>query len=237
MLYISTSVWVLRTPNAGRNSHFQRFLLQKTLKKAKNMHQISTKKQVFWICTRTLVEIYNWPDKHALWYRNQTVWKLRTGNVAWTCWLINFEVKIQRNVLFILLENKAVKVGVESFNSEGVTPRSGCITKWAITGPRKSFLSENKNGLFSGKVFGRKKSLEMPFKEGLFWFIQLISPNKVCNSVFMCLFEKIQLNFNELLCVAQYYHFEGPALIIALSHLRTRMNLQSQCHVARFKYH
>ena len=25
MLYISTSVWVLRTPNAGRNSHFQHF--------------------------------------------------------------------------------------------------------------------------------------------------------------------------------------------------------------------
>ena len=26
VLYISTSVWVLRTPNAGQNSHFQRFL-------------------------------------------------------------------------------------------------------------------------------------------------------------------------------------------------------------------
>ena len=25
LLYISTSVWVLRTPNPGRNSHFQRF--------------------------------------------------------------------------------------------------------------------------------------------------------------------------------------------------------------------
>ena len=43
LLYISTSVWVLRTPNAGRNSHFGptsinmnlvffRFLTQKTLK-------------------------------------------------------------------------------------------------------------------------------------------------------------------------------------------------------------
>ena len=28
LLYISTIVWVLRTPNAGRNSHFQCFLLQ-----------------------------------------------------------------------------------------------------------------------------------------------------------------------------------------------------------------
>ena len=26
LLYILTSVWVLRNPNAGRNSHFQRFL-------------------------------------------------------------------------------------------------------------------------------------------------------------------------------------------------------------------
>ena len=32
MLYISTSVWVLRTPNAGRNSHFQHFSA-KSLKK------------------------------------------------------------------------------------------------------------------------------------------------------------------------------------------------------------
>ena len=27
VLYISTSVWVLRTPNAGRNDHFQRFYI------------------------------------------------------------------------------------------------------------------------------------------------------------------------------------------------------------------
>ena len=26
LLHISTSIWVLPTPNAGRNSHFQRFL-------------------------------------------------------------------------------------------------------------------------------------------------------------------------------------------------------------------
>ena len=29
VLYILTSVWVLRTPNAGRNSHFQRFFCKK----------------------------------------------------------------------------------------------------------------------------------------------------------------------------------------------------------------
>ena len=31
-MYISTRVWVLRTPNAGRNGHFQRFLCKKTKK-------------------------------------------------------------------------------------------------------------------------------------------------------------------------------------------------------------
>ena len=35
LLYILTSVWVLRTPNAGRNSHFQRFWLQKARKSKK----------------------------------------------------------------------------------------------------------------------------------------------------------------------------------------------------------
>ena len=29
VLYISTNVWVLRTPNAGRNGHFQHFLCKK----------------------------------------------------------------------------------------------------------------------------------------------------------------------------------------------------------------
>ena len=32
VLYISTSVWVLCAPDAGRNSHFQRFFMQKSLK-------------------------------------------------------------------------------------------------------------------------------------------------------------------------------------------------------------
>ena len=39
LLYISTSVWVLRTPNAGRNSHFQCFLR----KKAKKRQEICSK--------------------------------------------------------------------------------------------------------------------------------------------------------------------------------------------------
>ena len=46
LLYISTSVWVLRTPNAGPNSHFQRFLLQKA-KKSKKFAANFCKKQVF----------------------------------------------------------------------------------------------------------------------------------------------------------------------------------------------
>ena len=32
VLYISTSVWVLRTPNANQNSHFQRFSAKKQKK-------------------------------------------------------------------------------------------------------------------------------------------------------------------------------------------------------------
>ena len=43
VLYISTSVWVLRTPNAGRNSHFQHFFMQKRKKITANF----CKKQFF----------------------------------------------------------------------------------------------------------------------------------------------------------------------------------------------
>ena len=46
VLYISTSVWVLRTPNAGRNDHFQRFysfFLEKNKKFAANF----SKKEFF----------------------------------------------------------------------------------------------------------------------------------------------------------------------------------------------
>ena len=46
MLYILTSVWVLRIPNAGRNSLFERFLQQKA-KKARNLQQNFEKKHVF----------------------------------------------------------------------------------------------------------------------------------------------------------------------------------------------
>ena len=35
MLYILTSIWVLRTPNAGRNRHFQHFSAKKLKKKQK----------------------------------------------------------------------------------------------------------------------------------------------------------------------------------------------------------
>ena len=46
LLYILTSVWLLRTPNAGQNGHFQRFLCKKP-KKARNLQQILAKKQFF----------------------------------------------------------------------------------------------------------------------------------------------------------------------------------------------
>ena len=64
VLYISTSVWVLCAPDAGRNSHFQRFFMQKSLKSKHfetkilkllviyNFSQVKTcflrKKQIFW---------------------------------------------------------------------------------------------------------------------------------------------------------------------------------------------
>ena len=46
MLYISTSVWVLRTPNVGRYSHFQRFCCKKP-KTSKKFAANFSKKQVF----------------------------------------------------------------------------------------------------------------------------------------------------------------------------------------------
>ena len=42
VLYILTSVWVLRTPKAGRTSHFQSFFCKKA-KKARNLQQIFAK--------------------------------------------------------------------------------------------------------------------------------------------------------------------------------------------------
>ena len=50
LLHISTSVWVLRTPNARRKSHFQRFCCKKNFKKQEisiNFQQISAKNGVF----------------------------------------------------------------------------------------------------------------------------------------------------------------------------------------------
>ena len=46
VLYISTSVWVRRTPNAGRNSHFQCFLCKKA-EKNKKFEAKFCKKHVF----------------------------------------------------------------------------------------------------------------------------------------------------------------------------------------------
>ena len=57
LLYILVSVWVLRTPNAGRNSHFQRFLCKKP-KKARILQQISAKNRVFLHFTKTLVDCF-----------------------------------------------------------------------------------------------------------------------------------------------------------------------------------
>ena len=59
LLYILTSVWVLRTPNAGWNLHFQHFCAKK-LKKYKKSNKFNAKfrKKFFFICTKTLVECF-----------------------------------------------------------------------------------------------------------------------------------------------------------------------------------
>ena len=57
VLYISTSVCVLRTPNAVRNSHFQRFLCKK-VRKTRNLQQNFAKNTFFLVCTRTLVDSF-----------------------------------------------------------------------------------------------------------------------------------------------------------------------------------
>ena len=63
MLFILTSIWVLRTPNVGRNSHFQRFFCKKA-KKARNLHQIFAKNTFFWVCTQTPITVL-FPKKWA----------------------------------------------------------------------------------------------------------------------------------------------------------------------------
>ena len=63
MLYISTSVWVLRNPNAGRNRHFQRFCCKKP-SKSKNFAANFSKKQSFssvfssWLESQTIRGIW-----------------------------------------------------------------------------------------------------------------------------------------------------------------------------------
>ena len=50
MLYILTSVWVLRTTNAGRNCHFQRFLCKKPKKSKKFAANFSIKSLSLFTC-------------------------------------------------------------------------------------------------------------------------------------------------------------------------------------------
>ena len=48
MLYILTIVWVLGTPNAGRNGHFQRFLCKKPKNSKNSAGNFSKKQGVFY---------------------------------------------------------------------------------------------------------------------------------------------------------------------------------------------
>ena len=47
MLYISTSVWVLHTPNAGQNLHYKCFSRRKAIKMQKKIVAKFCKKQAF----------------------------------------------------------------------------------------------------------------------------------------------------------------------------------------------
>ena len=57
MLYISTHFWVLSTPKAGQNLHFQ----QKKSEKMRKKQEICSKihqKTVFLVCIKTLVDCF-----------------------------------------------------------------------------------------------------------------------------------------------------------------------------------
>ena len=56
LLYISTSVWVLCTPNAGQNSHFQRFCGKKL--KKERCSKILQKTRFFKFAPETLVNCF-----------------------------------------------------------------------------------------------------------------------------------------------------------------------------------
>ena len=58
MMYISTFVWVLHTPNAGGNSHFQHILCKKAEKMQKKLPQNLAKKLFFKVCTKALVDFF-----------------------------------------------------------------------------------------------------------------------------------------------------------------------------------
>ena len=63
VLYISTSVWVLRTPNAGRMSHFQHFLCKKAEKNKKFAAKFCKKQ--FFLSLHCFI-IYNTSDRYSI---------------------------------------------------------------------------------------------------------------------------------------------------------------------------
>ena len=93
MLNISTSLWVLRTPNAGRISHFQHFLC-KNPKKSKNFAAKFSKKQFFLHFIKALVNCFipqKWAfssKKHVFTYKklkmiiSTSVWRAQHPNAG-----------------------------------------------------------------------------------------------------------------------------------------------------------
>ena len=84
LLCILTSAWVLRTPNAGKNGHFQRFFCKKAIK-ARNLQQIFAKNSFFWVCTQTLVDCFI-PKKMSFFEIYNTRWFSTFGKCATTNW-------------------------------------------------------------------------------------------------------------------------------------------------------
>ena len=94
LLYISTSVWVLGTPNAGRNSHFQH-KAEKTQKNDKLGVKFSIQ-TFFWASTQTLVDSFI-PRKNTF----RTVSEVKPLQI---CYLLHF---------FSFLAQKMLKMTIQ----------------------------------------------------------------------------------------------------------------------------
>ena len=94
MLHISTSVWVMRTPNAGRNGHFLHFLCKKNLKKSKKFEANFSKKQVLFTKHRVAGLPPNIPLMYNLVLKNRFLIKKKS---AIQCCLVGLAIRPQNS--------------------------------------------------------------------------------------------------------------------------------------------